>query len=111
MAEKRFQVGFTLAVPAGVSITRARLHLDAPGCAVVYANGRPGSDPAGICMWTQWPRTQIFITHDLTAYVHAGAPVGPMGVLSLSCALSFFVACARSYTRRPCRALIGASGG
>ena len=115
MSEKRFQVGFTLEVPAGVSITRARLHLDAPGCAVVYANGRPGSDPAGVCMWTQWPKTQIFITHDLTACVQLGprprpwprsllCPVRdaacvafpvPWGDLSRALSLAFFVACAR----------------
>ena len=68
--ERQFRVEFAL--PADARVSRARLHVDAPGCAVTFINGNLVGPASGNCPWTQFSQTVLFTTRDATAAVQPG---------------------------------------
>lgn len=63
---------YSFSIPAGEMIRRATAFVDAPGCAVLYANGRNVNGLAGICPWSQFSRTVLFSAYNLTDFLVPG---------------------------------------
>eukprot|EP00040_Diaphanoeca_grandis_P015233 m.77460 g.77460 ORF g.77460 m.77460 type:complete len:1094 (-) comp25018_c0_seq1:43-3324(-) len=68
------QYRFEFQVPTNEgAVERSRLHLDAPGCAVVWVNGVLASDPSGVCQWTTYTKTIVIASYNLTSFLQPGA--------------------------------------
>jgi len=72
------QLRHEFTVPAGSPIVRARAYIAAPGCHTLYVNGKEyastvvGSDQMGVCPWTQFGKSVLYQTHNLTSLVQSG---------------------------------------
>ena len=72
-SSRQCQFRRTFDLPA-VKVSRARLHVAAPGCHHVEINGQvPQPNRMGICTWREPTKTILWQTHDVTNLVHAGA--------------------------------------
>ena len=69
--QKQHHYSFT--IPDGETVRRATAFVDAPGCAVVYANGANVNGLAGICPWTQTQKTVLFSAYNMTGFLVPGA--------------------------------------